>query len=160
MGTFEIIGLIFGSGVLVAIINQIGNYIFSRRKRKDDVEDMAIEQEGLENAQIKELKESTDSQLKSMRDDIGELNTTVTTLNKTVSAVVYQTGTIMKSQKAQSYDRIRHLGLMYIKAGEVDPEDLRVLTEMYDAYQQLPGADGFLVKLMSEVNNLRIKIDR
>jgi hypothetical protein len=159
MGTFEIIGLIFGSGVLVAAINQIGNYIFSRRKRKDDVEDKAIEKEEFENTQIKELKESTDKQLKDMREDIGALSTTVNALGTIVGTVVQQTGTIMKSQKAQAYDRIRYLGLMYIKAGEIDPEDLKVLTEMYDAYQQLPGADGFLIKLMTEVNSLRIKID-
>lgn len=159
MNTAQVIGLIFTSGVAVTVINQVGNYIFSRRKRKDDVEDAASAKKEKENTQITELRENTDRQFKEMRENISVLSETVNTLSTTVGEVVVQGEKTMRSQKALSYDRIRHLGLQYIRAGQIDPEDLRALTVMYDAYLQLPGADGFLVKLMSEVGNLRIKLD-
>lgn len=136
MGTLEIVGLILGSGVLVAIINQIGNYIFGRRKRKDDVED--------KNDDIK-------SQINSMREDISSLISSV-------SEMVAKIDTVMKNSKAQAYDRIRHLGITYIRAGEVSVEDLRTLTELHEAYKQL-GGDGFLDRVMEEVKSLRIKVE-
>lgn len=158
MDTQQLAGLLLGSSVLVAVINVVGTYLVARRKRKDDIEDQTNSKAALGDNKIEGLKNDTNKQFDDVRKDIGTLNSTVNALGTTVSTVVTQTNSMMKSQKAQAYDRIRHLGLQYIKAGEIDSEDLRVLTEMYGAYQQLPGADGFLTRLMSEVNNLRIKI--
>lgn len=147
MTTLELLGIILSSGVLVAIINQIGNYIFERRKRKDVVADK---------------KDDTQDQLEELRTETSEqfiqVNSRIDTVAEKVSEVGRNTNLVMLSTKAQAYDRIRHLGLTYIKAGQISPEELDSLMEMHKAYKKL-GGNGFLDKIMEEVNNLRIKID-
>lgn len=63
----------------------------------------------------------------------------------------------MLSSKAQAYDRIRHLAMQHIKHGEIPEDELRNLTDMYVAYQQLGKPDEFLDRVMEEVYRLRIK---
>lgn len=147
MGTLELIGIILGSGVLAAIINQIGNYIFQRRKRKDDVEDK---------------KESTKEQVEELRVETSErfeqVDRRFNDLEHKVDVVSDNTIKNTALSKAQAYDRVRLLGMSYIKAGQVSAEELHGLMELHQAYKML-GGNGFLDKLMEEVNNLRIKVD-
>lgn len=147
MGTLEILGIILGSGVLVAIINQLGNYIFQRRKRKDDVEDK---------------KEKTEEQVEELRAETTErfvqVDRRFDDLEHKVDIISDNANKNTALSKAQAYDRVRHLGMTYIKAGQINAEELHGLMELHQAYKTL-GGNGFLDKLMEEVNNLRIKVD-
>lgn len=147
MSAVEILGIILGSSVLVAIINQIGNYIFQRRKRKDDVAD----REESAKEQAEELRAETSEQFVQVdkRFDAIETQVNIISDNTTKNTVL---------SKAQAYDRVRHLGMTYIKAGQITAEELHGLMELHEAYKML-GGNGFLDKLMEEVNNLRIKVD-
>lgn len=147
MSAVEILGIILGSSVLVAIINQIGNYIFQRRKRKDDVAD----REESAKEQVEELRAETSEQFVQVdkRFDAIETQVNIISDNTTKNTVL---------SKAQAYDRVRHLGMAYIKAGQITAEELHGLMELHEAYKIL-GGNGFLDKLMEEVNNLRIKVD-
>jgi hypothetical protein len=147
MDALEIFGLVIGSSVFVAIINQVGNYIFSRRKRKDDIED----KDDNTKTQIDNLRTETNTRF-------SEISTDINCLTDTVSEMVTRTDVIMKNSKAQAYDRIRHLGMTHIREGEISVDELRTLTELHESYKAL-GGDGFLDRLMGEVNNLRIKVE-
>ncbi|NCB29355.1 MAG: hypothetical protein EOM63_06300 [Clostridia bacterium] len=147
MSAVEILGIILGSSVLVAIINQIGNYIFQRRKRKDDVAD----REESAKEQMEELRAETSEQFVQVdkRFDAIETQVNIISDNTTKNTAL---------SKAQAYDRVRRLGMEYIKAGQITAEELHGLMELHEAYKML-GGNGFLDKLMEEVNNLRIKVD-
>lgn len=58
------------------------------------------------------------------------------------------------------YDRIKYLGLHYIKDGAVDFDDLRVLREMHTVYHDSLAGNGDLDKIMREVDALPLKEGR
>lgn len=58
------------------------------------------------------------------------------------------------------YDRIQHLGLAYIAAGEIDIDDRRRLNDMHDSYHSGLGGNGDLDVLMSEVNELPLRVKK
>ena len=64
---------------------------------------------------------------------------------------------LVAGQKWLLYDRIKYLGLAYIKAGHVDFDDRRILREMHTVYHQGLGGNGDLDKIMSEVDKLPLK---
>lgn len=51
-------------------------------------------------------------------------------------------------------DRIRYLGQEYIKDGEVDFDDRRLLNQMHSVYHNTLGGNGDLDILMKEVDEL------
>ncbi len=55
------------------------------------------------------------------------------------------------------YDRIRHLGQVYIAEGEIDFDDRRILNDMHRSYHSGLGGNGDLDKLMEAVNDLPLK---
>lgn len=55
------------------------------------------------------------------------------------------------------YDRIKHLCRSYLRAGEIDFNDLEDLVEMHDCYHNDLGGDGKLNELMGLVKDLPIK---
>lgn len=54
------------------------------------------------------------------------------------------------------YDRIRYLGLAYMKDGAVDFDDRRILHEMHRSYSAL-GGNGDLTIIMAAVDKLPLK---
>lgn len=58
--------------------------------------------------------------------------------------------------KVMMLDRILHLGRAYIKAGEVDADDLRRLRQMHEVYHSL-GGNGDADLIMAAVNKLTLK---
>lgn len=54
------------------------------------------------------------------------------------------------------YDRIKHLGKDYISRGEITTEELEDLIEMHRIYHDDLGGNGFLDRLMKEVQKLKI----
>ncbi len=55
------------------------------------------------------------------------------------------------------YDRIKHLCRSYLRAGEIDFNDLEDLVEMHDCYHKGLGGNGKLKELMELVEELPIK---
>ena len=55
------------------------------------------------------------------------------------------------------YDRIRYLGQAYLREGEIDFDDRRLLGEMHKAYHDGLGGNGDLDTLMQSVNDLPLK---
>lgn len=55
------------------------------------------------------------------------------------------------------YDRIKHLCRSYLRAGEIDLNDLEDLVEMHDCYHNDLGGNGKLNELMGLVKDLPIK---
>lgn len=55
------------------------------------------------------------------------------------------------------FDKIRHLGLKYIEAGEVDFDERRILKEMHTSYHDGLGGNGDLDSLMESVYELPLK---
>lgn len=51
------------------------------------------------------------------------------------------------------YDRIRHLCETYIKRGYITTTELKILTDMHQCYHDKLNGNGFLDKLMKEVND-------
>lgn len=56
------------------------------------------------------------------------------------------------------FDRIRHIGQSYLKDGEVDFDDRRILNDMHSLYHNELGGNGDLDVLMESVNSLPLKI--
>lgn len=65
---------------------------------------------------------------------------------------------IKRALKYVMLDRIRYLGQVYIKSGEIDYDDRRILNEMHGSYHNGLGGNGDLDILMKEVNTLPLKI--
>ena len=55
------------------------------------------------------------------------------------------------------YDRIRYLGQAYLREGEIDFDDRRLLGEMHKSYHDGLGGNGDLDTLMQSVNDLPLK---
>lgn len=55
------------------------------------------------------------------------------------------------------YDRIRYLGLNYLKAEKIDFDDRRILNEMHKSYHDGLGGNGDLDNIMAAVNKLQLK---
>jgi uncharacterized coiled-coil DUF342 family protein len=141
MEWWQIVSVVLGSGVLVAVIN----LIMKRMERKDAVKDR---------------KDDTAEQLEELRAETSEqfiqVDGRFRSVEKKIDTVAGVMSAIKLSTKTQAYDRIRYMGMQYIKAGEISDEELRNLSEMHEAYKAL-GGDGFLDKVMAEVYKLRIK---
>lgn len=141
MEWWQIVSVVLGSGVLVAVIN----LIMKRMERKDAVKDR---------------KDDTAEQLEELRAETSEqfiqVDGRFRSVEKKIDTVAGVMSAIKLSTKTQAYDRIRCMGMQYIKAGEISDEELRNLSEMHEAYKAL-GGDGFLDKVMAEVYKLRIK---
>lgn len=141
MEWWQIVSVVLGSGVLVAVIN----LIMKRMERKDAVKDR---------------KDDTAEQLEELRAETSEqfiqVDGRFRSVEKKIDTVAGVMSAIKLSTKTQAYDRIRYMGMQYIKAGEISDEELRNLSEMHEAYKAL-GGDGFLDKVMAEVYKLQIK---
>ena len=67
-----------------------------------------------------------------------------------------QLAALVEAQKVLMIDRVRHLGSVYIRQGEISLEDKENLHQMYAAYKSL-GGNGHLDLVMSEVDRLPVK---
>lgn len=67
-----------------------------------------------------------------------------------------QLAALVEAQKVLMIDRVRHLGSVYIRQGEISLEDKENLHQMYAAYKSL-GGNGHLDLIMGEVDRLLVK---
>lgn len=83
-------------------------------------------------------------------------------IEERLKAIEDTTAVLVKAEKYNLYDRIRFLGQEYIKAGEVDFDDRRILNDMHSVYHsKMPdglGGNGDLDELMKSVNKLPLKM--
>jgi len=54
-------------------------------------------------------------------------------------------------------DRIKERGVQYINRGSIKTEELEDILRMNQVYHDQLGGNGFVAKIMQEVNNLPIK---
>lgn len=126
----ELLGYLLTGATAAAVIKLIDNLIIwhlNRKAKKDDeteAEEKAAEQKS--EAEEKEWKKHTD---------------------ETIEALAIGVRVILM-------DRIRYLGQEYIKDGEVDFDDRRLLNQMHSVYHNTLGGNGDLDILMKEVDEL------
>ena len=65
---------------------------------------------------------------------------------------------VKEANKFILYDRIRFLALEYIKEGEIDFDDRRILKDMHNSYHYGLGGNGDLDNLMKKVDDLPLKL--
>ena len=108
---YQILLAIVGGAAGAALINQVGESLRERRRRKDITEDR-------ENSDMAAVKAAL---------------------------------------KWVLYDRIRFLGQAFLREGEIDFDDRRLLNEMHRCYHDGLGGNGDLNVLMEAVNNLPLR---
>ncbi len=108
---YQILLAIVGGAAGAALINQVGESLRERRRRKVITED----------------RESSDMAV------------------------------VKLALKWVLYDRIRFLGQAFLREGEIDFDDRRLLNEMHRCYHDGLGGNGDLNVLMEAVNNLPLR---
>lgn len=79
-------------------------------------------------------------------------------IEERLKAIENITSTLASANKYILYDRIRFLGQAYIRDGEIDFDDRRILNDMHDVYHNGLGGNGDLDNLMKAVNALPLKV--
>lgn len=79
-------------------------------------------------------------------------------IEERLKAIENITSTLASANKYILYDRIRFLGQAYIKDGEIDFDDRRILNDMHAVYHNGLGGNGDLDNLMKAVNALPLKV--
>lgn len=148
------------AGGLVAIINLVDSRLKRKDKVTDDKSETAQQVENFKGEtakQIENFKEETTEQLTMFGKCIKEVQQTQQVFREAVEGLSKDTKLVIQSQKAQAYDRIRHLGMQYIKKNKVMESEYKNLLDMYSAYTDLLGKkDEFLQRVMDEVAKVRI----
>lgn len=79
-------------------------------------------------------------------------------IEERLKAIENITSTLASANKYILYDRIRFLGQAYIRDGEIDFDDRRILNDMHVVYHNGLGGNGDLDNLMKAVNSLPLKV--
>lgn len=126
----ELLGYLLTGATAAAVIKLLDNLIIWHLNRKAKKSDEAEAEEKAEEKKAendeKEWKKHTD---------------------ETIEALAIGVRVILM-------DRIRYLGQEYIKDGEVDFDDRRLLNQMHSVYHNTLGGNGDLDILMKEVDEL------
>lgn len=126
----ELLGYLLTGATAAAVIKLLDNLIIWHLNRKAKKSDEAEAEEKAEERKAendeKEWKKHTD---------------------ETIEALAIGVRVILM-------DRIRYLGQEYIKDGEVDFDDRRLLNQMHSVYHNTLGGNGDLDILMKEVDEL------
>lgn len=130
--TVTIVVALVGSGIGGALIGMVGNVIMFKLNRSAAKEDKKGEKE--------------QNNLEKWRKD---METKQDQLCNTVDILV-------RSQMIMMQDRIRHLGIEYIKKQKIDVDDRHRLHIMHQSYHDL-GGNGDLDLVMRDVDNLPLK---
>lgn len=141
MEWWQLIAALLGTSGAVELVK----FMAERKRRKDAIDDRRYDAA----AQLEELRSETAEQFGQIDERIDGMERKVDKVAEDMEAVTFTT-------KAQAYDRIRHLGMQYIRAGEISEEDLNALIVLHKGYKKL-GGDGFLDKVMDEVDKLPFK---
>lgn len=132
----QILQLILSSGIGAGIMALILAMFQRKWSKEDRAEDKSNEQK---QATINDIKKDIDKLFKKF-DEVMAIN----------SAVV-------GAQKAIMVERIWYLGTCYITEKKVYMDDKVRLKKIYDAYKELPQANGDVDPVMEEVEKLPIK---
>lgn len=125
----DVLVCILTGGVAAAGIKLIESVIVWRLNRKAKKEDDNTQKE-------KEQKKRDEAEYEELVSTVDNLKT---------------------ANRLLMYDRIKHLCRTYLKAGEIDFNDLEDLVEMHDCYHNSLGGNGKLNELMGLVKELPIK---
>lgn len=122
-----------GGGILSVLLPPIMEFV-KRKWAKDDKKEEKEEKQ--EEATIADIKEE-------LQHLTGEINA-LTEVNKS----------LVKAQRTSMVERISYLVKCHIAHKSVSLDDRKQLTNMYDAYKELPGANGDLKPYMQEFDKL------
>ena len=125
----DVLVCVLTGGVAAAGIKLIESVIVWRLNRKAKKEDDNTQKE-------KEQRKQDDAEYEELVSTVENLKT---------------------ANRLLMYDRIKHLCRTYLKAGEIDFNDLEDLVEMHDCYHNSLGGNGKLNELMGLVKELPIK---
>ena len=130
-----VLSVLATSGALVAIIEGIKEAFAWKRNRKAQLEDKADERVKEE----KELKNAVDGLVESQKK-----------MEADIEALIV-------SNRLMMLDRILHLGLSYIKRGEVTYEERKNLHDMHDSYHYGLHGNGDADLIISSVDELPLQ---
>lgn len=129
--TFKVIIIaVLSGGIGAGVLKLIGDRLAWKRERKAKKEDRA--------------EQNTEEIIQNLKADVMELKIVLEALKE--------------AQKYISYDRIRFLALSYIKEGEIDFDDRRILKDMHKSYHYGLNGNGDLDNLMKKIDDLPLKL--
>lgn len=78
-------------------------------------------------------------------------------LSKEIDEIKEQLGNLIIANRTSMYDRIKHLGNVYLERGSITSEELEDLISMHEVYHTVLKGNGFLDSLMEKVKALPVK---
>lgn len=78
-------------------------------------------------------------------------------LGKEIDEIKEQLGNLIIANRTSMYDRIKHLGNVYLERGSITSEELEDLISMHEVYHTVLKGNGFLDSLMEKVKALPVK---
>ena len=131
-------------GLLVVIAKGIFDIIMLNKQRKAAKEDRQLNK----TEKLEELEAEKQLEIeKRLSEEV----------DRRLTAIEDKTDAQSEALKYILYDRIRFLATSYIKDGEVDFDDRRILRDMHKAYHNGLNGNGDLDLLMNEVDGLDLK---
>lgn len=76
---------------------------------------------------------------------------------KEIDEIKEQLGNLIIANRTSMYDRIKHLGNVYLERGSITSEELEDLISMHEVYHTVLKGNGFLDSLMAKVKELPVK---
>ena len=64
---------------------------------------------------------------------------------------------LIVAERTSMYDRIKHLGNVYLERGSISSEEMEDLISMHEVYHTVLKGNGFLDSLMAKVKELPVK---
>jgi hypothetical protein len=136
----ELLGYLLTGATAAAAIKLLDNVILwhlNRKAKKDD------ESEAEDKEKLKRIEKEEKKRQQEEKEWKKHTNDRIEALAVGVRAILM--------------DRIRFLGQKYLKEGEIDFDDRRLLNQMHGVYHNELGGNGDLAILMDEVNDLPLK---
>ena len=130
----DILLVLLSGSVGAGIVKLVGDRLAWKRSRIEKKEDRALQKQDEAEARANQHIEAR------------------------LKAIETKTDAQSVALKFMLYDRIRYLGQAYIRDGEIDFDDRRILSEMHKSYHDGLGGNGDLDVLMREVNALPLKV--
>lgn len=78
-------------------------------------------------------------------------------LNAEIDEIKVLLDNLIVAERTSMYDRIKHLGNVYLERGSISSEEMEDLISMHEVYHTVLKGNGFLDSLMAKVKELPVK---
>lgn len=78
-------------------------------------------------------------------------------LNAEINEIKVLLDNLIVAERTSMYDRIKHLGNVYLERESITSEELEDLISMHEVYHTVLKGNGFLDSLMAKVKELPVK---